>query len=88
MAGMILLWRDIKQYPSFGRDDEEEWSLFDFVDPPRNLALRAADRMLDDQEPDVLKIHLKQFLLPALPADPAVYLSPPFPHWGKSSCCS
>ncbi|KAJ0828708.1 hypothetical protein HanRHA438_Chr17g0840211 [Helianthus annuus] len=53
-----------------------EWSLFDFVDPPRNLALRAADRVLDDQEPDVLKIHLEQFLLPALPADPAVYLSP------------
>ncbi|MFS7956044.1 hypothetical protein Hanom_Chr07g00649911 [Helianthus anomalus] len=53
-----------------------EWSLFDFVDPPRHLALRAADRVQDDQEPDVLKIHLEQFLLPALPTDPAVYLSP------------
>ncbi|MFS7914275.1 hypothetical protein Hanom_Chr02g00151481 [Helianthus anomalus] len=53
-----------------------EWSLFDFVDPPRHLALRVADRVLDDQEPDVLKVHLEQFLLPALPADAAVYLSP------------
>ncbi|MFS8023194.1 hypothetical protein Hanom_Chr16g01448601 [Helianthus anomalus] len=53
-----------------------KWSLFDFVDPPRHLALRAADRMLDNQEPGLLKVHLEQFLLPALPADPAVYLSP------------
>ncbi|KAJ0534604.1 hypothetical protein HanIR_Chr09g0421601 [Helianthus annuus] len=76
MAGMSLLWRDIKQYPSFRRDDVGEWSLFDFVDPPRHLALRAADRVLDEQEPDVLRIHLEQFLLPALPADPAAYVSP------------
>ncbi|MFS7962088.1 hypothetical protein Hanom_Chr08g00722531 [Helianthus anomalus] len=65
-----------------------EWSLFDFVDPPRHLALRSADRVLDDQEPGVLKIHLEPFLLSALPADPAVYLSPYFPHWGKLCCCS
>ncbi|MFS8029889.1 hypothetical protein Hanom_Chr17g01527631 [Helianthus anomalus] len=58
---MSLLWHDIKRYPSFRRDDEGEWSLFDFVDLPRNLALRAADRV---------------FLLPAMPADPTVYLSP------------
>ncbi|KAJ0607799.1 hypothetical protein HanLR1_Chr03g0094311 [Helianthus annuus] len=53
-----------------------EWSLFDFVDPPRHLALRAVDRVLDEQEPDVLKVHLEQFLLPVVPVDPVVYVSP------------
>ncbi|MFS7947573.1 hypothetical protein Hanom_Chr06g00549861 [Helianthus anomalus] len=38
-----------------------EWSLFDFVDPLRHTALKAADRMLGEQEPNVLKIHLEQF---------------------------
>ncbi|MFS8024720.1 hypothetical protein Hanom_Chr16g01466721 [Helianthus anomalus] len=47
MAGMSLLWR--------------EWILFDFVDPPRHAALKAEDRVLGKQEPDVLKIHLEQF---------------------------
>ncbi|MFS8018242.1 hypothetical protein Hanom_Chr15g01389801 [Helianthus anomalus] len=47
MAGMNLLWRDIKQYPSFRRDDAGAWSLFDFVDPSRHLALRVTDRVLD-----------------------------------------
>ncbi|MFS7902765.1 hypothetical protein Hanom_Chr01g00015111 [Helianthus anomalus] len=79
MAGMSLLWRDIKQYPSFRRDDEGEWSLFDFVDPPRHTALRVADSVLGEQEPDVLKVHLEQFLLLAEPADPAVYISHPPP---------
>ncbi|MFS7917478.1 hypothetical protein Hanom_Chr03g00189511 [Helianthus anomalus] len=59
----------------------KEWSLFDFVVPLRHLALRAADRVLDEQEPDVLKVHLDQFLLPALPADPVAYISP-YPQRG------
>ncbi|MFS8017727.1 hypothetical protein Hanom_Chr15g01383821 [Helianthus anomalus] len=58
MAGMSLLWRDIRLYPSFQRDDEGKWSLFDFVDPPRNATLRAADRVIGEHEPEVLKIHL------------------------------
>ncbi|KAM0063113.1 hypothetical protein Hdeb2414_s0003g00087281 [Helianthus debilis subsp. tardiflorus] len=84
MAGMSLLWRNIKLYPSFRRDDEGEWSLFDFVDPPRYAVLKAADRVLGEQEPDVLKIHLEQFLLPAVPADPAVYISQPPPGGGSN----
>ncbi|MFS7944373.1 hypothetical protein Hanom_Chr06g00511361 [Helianthus anomalus] len=32
--------------------------------------------MIDEQEPEVLRVHLEQFVLPALPADPAVYVSP------------
>ncbi|MFS8008152.1 hypothetical protein Hanom_Chr14g01269341 [Helianthus anomalus] len=79
MAGMSLLWRDIKQYISFRRDDEGEWIMFNFVDPPRHTALRAADRVLSEQEPDVLKVHLEQFSLPVVPADPAVYISHPPP---------
>ncbi|MFS7955123.1 hypothetical protein Hanom_Chr07g00638941 [Helianthus anomalus] len=98
MAWMSLLWRDIKLYPSFQRDDEGtyfvglayvlltvsgitcvhvtgEWSLFDFFDPLRHTALKAADRVLGDQKPDVLKIHLEQFLLPAVPADPTAYIT-------------
>ncbi|KAJ0734651.1 hypothetical protein HanPI659440_Chr11g0422541 [Helianthus annuus] len=43
MAWMSLLWRDSRLYPSFQRLDEGEWSLFDFVDPPRNAALMSAD---------------------------------------------
>ena len=50
--------------------------MFDFVDPPRHLALRPADRVLDEGELDVLGMHLEQFILPAIPADPAVYISP------------
>ncbi|MFS8027368.1 hypothetical protein Hanom_Chr16g01497921 [Helianthus anomalus] len=41
-----------------------KWSLFDFVDPPRHIALRAANCVLGDQEPDVLKVHLEQFCYP------------------------
>ncbi|KAJ0570375.1 hypothetical protein HanHA300_Chr05g0177301 [Helianthus annuus] len=76
MAGMSLLWPDIKRYPSFQRDDAGEWSMFDFIDPPQHLALKSADRMLDEGEPDVLKVHLEQFLLPAVPADPTAYIAP------------
>ncbi|KAM0027647.1 hypothetical protein Hdeb2414_s0019g00542631 [Helianthus debilis subsp. tardiflorus] len=79
MAGMSLLWYDIRLYPSFQRVDEGKWSLFDFVDPPRNAALRATDRMIREQEPDVLKIHLEQFQLPVVPADPSAYISQPPP---------
>ncbi|MFS8032309.1 hypothetical protein Hanom_Chr17g01556061 [Helianthus anomalus] len=82
MAGMSLLWRDIKLYPSFWRGDEGECSLFDFVDLPRHAALKAADRVLGEQEPDVLKIHLEQFLLPAVPANPAAYMTVPPPSGG------
>ncbi|KAJ0678027.1 hypothetical protein HanOQP8_Chr12g0443261 [Helianthus annuus] len=71
-----MLWRDIKQYPSFRRDDAGDWSLFDFVDPPRHLALRVEDRVLNEGDPGVLEMHLEQFLLPALPADPAAYIAP------------
>ncbi|KAF5757447.1 hypothetical protein HanXRQr2_Chr17g0826801 [Helianthus annuus] len=41
--------------------------------------MKAADHVLSEKEPDVLKIHLEQFLLPAVPADPAAYvtISPP-----------
>ncbi|KAJ0511137.1 hypothetical protein HanIR_Chr11g0548621 [Helianthus annuus] len=87
MAGMSLLWPDIKRYPSFQRDDAGmltssclvtfcSWGMFDFIDPPRHLALKYADRMLDEGEPDVLKVHLEQFLLPAVPADPMAYIAP------------
>ncbi|KAF5798164.1 hypothetical protein HanRHA438_Chr07g0300181 [Helianthus annuus] len=84
MAGMSLLWHDIRLYPSFWRDDEGKWSLFDFVDPPRNAALRTADCVIGEQEPNVLKIHLEQFLLPAMPADPIAYISQPPPSGGSS----
>ncbi|KAJ0587700.1 hypothetical protein HanIR_Chr04g0166191 [Helianthus annuus] len=59
-------------------------SLFDFVDPSRNAALKVADRGIVEQEPDVLNIHLEQFLLLAVPADPAAYISKPLPSGGSS----
>ncbi|KAJ0743358.1 hypothetical protein HanPI659440_Chr10g0374891 [Helianthus annuus] len=83
MTGMSLLWRDSWLYLAFQRVDKGEWSLFDFVDPPRNAALRPADRVIGEQEPDVLRIHLKQFLLPAIPADPSAYVSQPHPGGGS-----
>ncbi|MFS7918115.1 hypothetical protein Hanom_Chr03g00197071 [Helianthus anomalus] len=63
MAGMSLLWRNSRLYPAFQRLDEGKWSLFDFVHPPRNAALISADRVIGEQEPKVLRIHLEQFLL-------------------------
>ncbi|XP_021995478.1 uncharacterized protein LOC110892630 [Helianthus annuus] len=75
MAGMSLLWPDIRRYPSFQRDDAGEWSMFDFIDPPRHLALKPAYRALDEGEPDVLRVHLEQFILPAVPADPTAYVT-------------
>ncbi|KAJ0520612.1 hypothetical protein HanIR_Chr10g0461331 [Helianthus annuus] len=83
MTGMSLLWRDSWLYLAFQRVDKGEWSLFDFVDPPRNAALRPADRVIGEQEPDVLRIHLKQFMLPAIPADPSAYVSQPHPGGGS-----
>ncbi|KAJ0952853.1 hypothetical protein HanPSC8_Chr02g0077151 [Helianthus annuus] len=53
-----------------------DWSLFDFVDPPRHLALSVADHALNEGDPGVLEMHLEQFLLPALPADSAAYIAP------------
>ncbi|KAJ0554071.1 hypothetical protein HanRHA438_Chr08g0357821 [Helianthus annuus] len=103
MAGMSLLWPDMKRYPSFQREDggmlisphlvnmfltqvfiiifnhvfcAGEWGMFDFIDPPRHLALKPNDRRLDEGEPDVLKVHLEQFLLPTMPADPLEYIAP------------
>ncbi|MFS7963466.1 hypothetical protein Hanom_Chr08g00738381 [Helianthus anomalus] len=68
---MSLLWRDISK-----------WSLFDFVDPPRNVDLRAADRVIGEPEPDVLNVHLDQFLLPVVLVDPSAYISQPTPAEG------
>ncbi|MFS7999261.1 hypothetical protein Hanom_Chr12g01163981 [Helianthus anomalus] len=45
--------------------------------------IRAADRVLGEQEPDVLKIHLEQFLLLAMPANPSAYISRPPPNGGS-----
>ncbi|MFS7945764.1 hypothetical protein Hanom_Chr06g00527981 [Helianthus anomalus] len=42
------------------------------------------DHVLGQQEPDVLKIHLEDFLLPAMPTDPAAYLSQPPPIGGSN----
>ncbi|MFS8034667.1 hypothetical protein Hanom_Chr17g01583851 [Helianthus anomalus] len=84
MAGMSLLWRDISLYSSFQRDDGGKWSLFDFVNPPRNAAVSVADRVIGEKEPDVLKIHLEQFLLPAVPADPSTYICQPPPSGGSA----
>ncbi|MFS8028686.1 hypothetical protein Hanom_Chr16g01513331 [Helianthus anomalus] len=39
-------------------------------------------RALNEQEPGVLKIHLEQFLLPAVPADPTAYITVPPPSEG------
>ncbi|KAJ0611096.1 hypothetical protein HanHA300_Chr01g0011361 [Helianthus annuus] len=61
-----------------------EWSLFDFVNPPRHAALKAADRVLGEQEPDVLKVHVEQFVLPAVPADSAAYISQPSTSGGSN----
>ncbi|MFS7902207.1 hypothetical protein Hanom_Chr01g00008581 [Helianthus anomalus] len=36
------------------------------------------------KEPDVLKIHLEQFLLPAVPANPTAYIIVPSPSGGKN----
>ncbi|KAF5785045.1 hypothetical protein HanXRQr2_Chr10g0423991 [Helianthus annuus] len=79
MAGMSLLRRNSRLYPVFQRVNGGEWSLFDFVDPPRNAALRSADLVVGEQEPDVLKIHIEQFLLPAVPADATAQVSNPPP---------
>ncbi|MFS7889767.1 hypothetical protein Hanom_Chr00s000005g01610931 [Helianthus anomalus] len=67
MAGMSLIWRDISGVCLVS------WT------PPRNAALRAADRVIEEQEPDVLKVHLEQFLLPTVTADPTAYISQPPP---------
>ncbi|MFS7993329.1 hypothetical protein Hanom_Chr12g01092781 [Helianthus anomalus] len=58
MAGMSLLWRDIRLYPSFQRDDEVS---------------------------NVLKVHLDQFLLPAIPGDPSAYIFQPPPSGGDNA---
>ncbi|KAM0050529.1 hypothetical protein Hdeb2414_s0008g00298591 [Helianthus debilis subsp. tardiflorus] len=83
MAGMSLLWRNRRLYPAFQRVDGGELSLFDFVDPPRYGALRSADHAVGEQEPDVLQIHIEQFLLPAIPADVIAQVSNPPPSGGS-----
>ncbi|KAJ0520241.1 hypothetical protein HanIR_Chr10g0457211 [Helianthus annuus] len=82
MTDMSLLWRNSRLYPALQRVDGGEWSLFDFVDPPRNAALRSADRVVGEQEPDVLKIHIEQFLLPTVPTDATAQVSNPPPPSG------
>ncbi|MFS7949603.1 hypothetical protein Hanom_Chr06g00573541 [Helianthus anomalus] len=105
MAGISLLWRDIRLYPCFQRGDEGmclfffeqtllivceltcvnvigKWSLIFSI--LRGAALKAADRVIGEQEPDVLKIHLEQFLLPVVPAYPTAYVSQPSPSGGSS----
>ncbi|MFS7888846.1 hypothetical protein Hanom_Chr00s000002g01599871 [Helianthus anomalus] len=84
MAGISLLWCNRRLYPAFQRLDEGEWSLFDFVDPPRNATLMSADHAVGEQEPDVLKILIDQFLLPVIPADLTAYVSQPPPSGGSS----
>ncbi|MFS7920496.1 hypothetical protein Hanom_Chr03g00225571 [Helianthus anomalus] len=66
MAGMSLLWRDSWLYPAFQRVDEGT----------------PADRAIGEHELDVLRIHLEQFLLPTVPADPNAYVSQPPPSGG------
>ncbi|MFS7958471.1 hypothetical protein Hanom_Chr07g00678941 [Helianthus anomalus] len=101
MAGMSLLWRDIRLYPAFQRVDGGkcqfagyvfsnmygcqigERSLFDFVDPSRNAPLRSADRVVGEQEADVLKIHMEQFLLPAVVASSTAQVFNPPPSGGS-----
>ncbi|MFS8007292.1 hypothetical protein Hanom_Chr14g01259271 [Helianthus anomalus] len=48
IAGVSLLWRNSQLYPAFQRVDGGEWSLFDFVDPPRNAVLRSADHVVGE----------------------------------------
>ncbi|MFS7988585.1 hypothetical protein Hanom_Chr11g01036591 [Helianthus anomalus] len=50
----------------------------------KNAALRVADRVIGEQEPDVMRIHLEQFLLLMVPADPTAYISKPPPSGGSS----
>ncbi|KAJ0467634.1 hypothetical protein HanIR_Chr14g0687481 [Helianthus annuus] len=83
-AGMSLPWRNSWLYPAFQRVDGGEWSLFDFFNPPRNAALRSADRVVGEQEPNVLKIHIEQFLPPAVPAGSTAQVSNPPPSGGVS----
>ncbi|KAJ0796050.1 hypothetical protein HanPI659440_Chr04g0157681 [Helianthus annuus] len=60
-----------------------ECSLFNFIDPPRHTALRSTDRVVGEQEADVLKIHLEQFLLLAVPTDATAQVSNPPPSGGS-----
>ncbi|KAJ0902759.1 hypothetical protein HanPSC8_Chr08g0340911 [Helianthus annuus] len=50
----------------------------------KNAALRSANHAIGEQEPDVLKINIEQFLLPAVPADANAYVSQPPPSGGSS----
>ncbi|KAM0046180.1 hypothetical protein Hdeb2414_s0009g00312901 [Helianthus debilis subsp. tardiflorus] len=85
LVGMSLLWRDSRLYPSFQRFDNGDLSLFDFVDTPRNAALRSADRVVGEQEASVLKIHIEHFLLPAITADSSAQLVNPPPSSGSEA---
>ncbi|KAJ0956724.1 hypothetical protein HanPSC8_Chr01g0018881 [Helianthus annuus] len=83
LVGMSLLWSDSRLYPAFQRFDNGEWSLFDFIDPPRHAALRSADRVVGEQEADVLKIRIEHFLLPAIPAGSSSQVVIPPPSGGS-----
>ncbi|MFS7960189.1 hypothetical protein Hanom_Chr08g00700261 [Helianthus anomalus] len=84
MEGMSLLCCDSRLYPSFQRFDNDkcEWIFFDFVDPPRHVALRSANRVVGEQEADVLKIHIENFLLLVTPTGSNVHVSNPLPVVG------
>ncbi|KAM0071754.1 hypothetical protein Hdeb2414_s0001g00028851 [Helianthus debilis subsp. tardiflorus] len=82
LVGISLLWRDSRLYPDFQRFENGEWSLFDFIDPPRHAALRSADRVVGEQEASVLKIHIEHFLLPAITADSSAQVANPPPAVG------
>ncbi|KAJ0681998.1 hypothetical protein HanPI659440_Chr16g0642411 [Helianthus annuus] len=45
----------------------------------------SADRAVGEQEPDVLKIQLHQFLLPAVQADLTAFVSQPPPSGGSDA---
>ncbi|KAJ0680649.1 hypothetical protein HanPI659440_Chr16g0626591 [Helianthus annuus] len=83
LVGMSLLWRDSQLYLPFQRFDNGEWSLFDFIDPPRHAAMRSADHVVREQEADVLKIHIEHFLLPATPAGSSAQVPNPPPSGGS-----
>ncbi|MFS7963733.1 hypothetical protein Hanom_Chr08g00741831 [Helianthus anomalus] len=61
------------------------WSLFDFVDPPRNASLRSANRVAGEQDASVLKIHIENFLLPVVIVDSSAQLVSPPPSGGSEA---
>ncbi|MFS7889193.1 hypothetical protein Hanom_Chr00s000003g01604071 [Helianthus anomalus] len=78
MAGMSLSWHDINcTLLSEGRMKVREWILFDFVDPPRHAALKAADRILGrnvvaiEKKPIKVKITGRKYMVVGMGASSA-----------------